>query len=262
MHLGLSMRMNKQKDERSEPREVTECSELLERLVVYPNTAFYQALTVIKLVFSLVEAVLYPYGMASAFDPDPTSAANVMLTLAQLLFAFDIVLKFFLAIKVESYDDSKYTSNLSVISTTYVKTGFIADLVLALPLGFLGAGLSQHFKVLHLIKVARARTFFSAFQPKLYNEQIRKYYNRKVQEVLKNDKLKYSIIDSNNYIMARLKTQNCMHTYRMTMIVVGLVYCTGIVWFLIVTVASELEDPDQDHFVTVYGLNESSGVEA
>ena len=76
------------------------------------------------------------------------------LLTAQVIFSLNIVINFLLATKVEG-DEEIYVLDPQHIAINYIKGNFLIDLILTLPLGFLGDVIHPSFKLLHMIKAYR-----------------------------------------------------------------------------------------------------------
>jgi hypothetical protein len=86
-------------------------------------------------------------------------------------------------------DEADYVIHIEKIGLKYLQGKFIFDFIVLLPLGFLGTNFTnnQSLELLHLIKAARVNRFLRFFKPSFYMPQIRRYYQNKLNDVLKNE---------------------------------------------------------------------------
>lgn len=86
---------------------------------------------------AVTEFLIYPFSMAFGFPANEHHPVNTALLITNLIFFLDIAINFFLAIRKEG-DQEEYITKFERISVIYLKSNFLSDLFIALPLGYLG----------------------------------------------------------------------------------------------------------------------------
>ena len=81
----------------------------------------------------------------------------------------------------------------------------------------------------------RMREFYRFLKPKFFMPVVRTYYDNQLKLVLEDEKKRYDIIESNNFIIERLMTQNYINSIGIMLQVTGIAYLGGIVWIYCVT---------------------------
>lgn len=153
---------------------------------------------------AILEFLVYPFALAFGFPESENHPVNISLLITNLIFFLDIALSFLLAVRKEG-DQEEYVTNFEKISVLYLKSNFVEDLLIALPLGYIGKCLHQSLEILYAIKVSRLNQIRKFLQPSFYNRHIRKIFSDQLQKVLMNDKLRDNIHQSNNFIIPRLR---------------------------------------------------------
>ena len=83
------------------------------------------------------------------------------------MFLIDIILNFFVAQKVEGNEED-YILHLEKIGLKYLKSKFIFEFIILLPLGFIGSFYDKKLSLLHLIKFCRVNRFIKFFKPSFF----------------------------------------------------------------------------------------------
>jgi hypothetical protein len=125
-----------------------------EKLVFTPDSAFYGFWIIFRLLFVLLEFIIYPYGAATQFSDD----FILLLIIAQSVFVLDIIFNFFKAIRVEA-DQREFITKLHLIVDTYYHGELLKDLILTIPWGFIGTLIHKSLRFLHMIKALRFFAF-------------------------------------------------------------------------------------------------------
>jgi len=105
-----------------------------------------------------------------------------------------------------------------------------------------------------MIKSYRMLEFFYFLQGTFYKPKIRAFFEYRLQKVLKDESKKFNMNESNNFIMARLHSQNFMNTMRINLSVLGIVFFTGILWTLLVSYYLKSDEVEED-FISTYDLD-------
>ena len=174
----------------------------------------------------------------------------------EVIFVLDIILRFFVARNVEG-DESEFIIHIEKLGLAYLKGSFWLDLLLILPLGFIGKYYSDSYQFLHLVKSMRIQKFFKFLEPTFFGPYIRNYYGNKLKEVLKNEDKKNDIIESNNFIIERIKMRNYINSARISLAILGSIYFSSILWFIIINELSKRDEDDENaiNFMTHFKLN-------
>ena len=177
------------------------------------------------------------------------------------MFTIDIILNFFLALKVKG-DEADYVTHFEKIGLNYLKTNFLRDLLLTTPLGMVSYVFPK-LKILYLIKAVRIERFFKFFKPSFFMPQIRKYYSKKLAVVLLDETKKNNVVESNNFIIERTRMRNNINSLRILLAILGSIYFSSIVWFLIISeqvsntktkkTLNEMHD-QEENFASFFGL--------
>lgn len=91
-----------------------------------------------------------------------------------------------------------------IISKTYLKKQLAFDVILTLPMGLIFGAIFNPLEYLSIIKVFRAKEVVAVLQPSVYNDKIRKYYEKKLESVLKNEMMMFDVMQCKNYIGQRI----------------------------------------------------------
>ena len=87
-----------------------------------------------------------------------------------------------------------------------------------------------------------------------YMPLVRAHYERKLQEVLKDEKLREDVYNSRNFIMERINMQNRIMFAIILFKIIVAGYYGGIFWSVF-TITPQNEDKEET-FLNVFGLNE------
>lgn len=221
----------------------------LKRLIINPESSGHILWRFIGMLFALIESVLYPFCMAQGFPDDLSHPIFILIICSAIYFAVDIPLNFIIAVKKEGEKD-EYVHDLTYIKQVYMHGDFSQDMLLTLPLGFIGGAFISQLEILHIVKVFRLKTISDVLSPPFYMPMIRSYYHKKLMAVLQHDRKKNDICQSNNQIIPRLKAQNMMHSLRIGFFIIGGVYLCGILWFELVN--RYIYTEDETNFVNTY----------
>ena len=131
-----------------------------------PDDDIWYFWNIFILIFAMLESMLYPYFTAQGFPENYLNPSLVLLYLCQIVFTIDIILNFFLALKVKG-DESDYILHIEKIGINYLKTNFLRDLLLTLPLGMVSYFIPR-LKILYLVKSVRIERFFKFFKPSFF----------------------------------------------------------------------------------------------
>jgi len=227
---------------------------LVQRLVFLPTNQMYLTWVTGRLVFSLVEFILYLHGAAHGFPEDKITKS--ILGVSQVVFLVDIVLNFLRARKKEG-DTDEYITDFTLNSKTYLDTQFTRDLCLTLPLGFLGMQINPYFRILHLIKALRVQEIHNFFDPKFIMPYIRNLYQKKMEKIMKDPELSSNLYVQNNFIDEKLWAGNYLQISLLVLNIAILVYFSGSLWYLYVDFFNE---GDLIDFISYYNLGENSGM--
>jgi hypothetical protein len=156
-------------------------------------------------------------------------------------------------------DEADYVMHIEKIGSKYLHGKFIFDFIVLLPLGFLGSIYNKSYGLLHLIKAARVNRFLRFFKPSFYMPQIRRYYQNKLNNVLKNEQKKNNIIEQNNFILARAKARNYMNSLVVLLSMIISTYLSSIIWFLVISSDIDESKSEEITFVSYFNLHQRTG---
>ena len=164
-----------QKSAAQDAKDEFDCYRFANRFVFFPENEFYVIWCLFRMVFSIAESILYPYGSALGFPTSFDDPIFWILASSQTVFIVDMLIKLFVAFKKKGEED-KYVTELSLIAINYYQTDFAWDLIITLPLGYIMQQISLNFKILNLIKAVRIGDFIILLTPNYIRPVIRKHY--------------------------------------------------------------------------------------
>lgn len=219
---------------------------ICEKMVINPDGSRYQAFVLVKVLASVIEFIIYPFIMILDLS-DLELWVICLILFAQAIFIIDIILNFLLAIKKQNFG-GEYMWNPKEIAKTYFKKGFLIDVILTIPWGFIG-----NLKNLNIIKAFRAREVVKVMQTRVYNDRIRRFYEFKLEGVMKDEIKMFDIKDQQTFIDQRINSQNVMHVLKMILILTGLIFFTTIIWDFAVLYFHQ-QQPEKISFWTEYNF--------
>ena len=116
--------------------------------------------------------MIYPYYSVNGF-PDLWSSHFIFLVFLESVFGLEIIMKFFL----QELDEEGQSLNetLEIVATKYLRSEFLIDLVVLLPLG----GIDDSWRFLWLIKAYRLKQLHYYMSARFFNPFIHYYVGQK-----------------------------------------------------------------------------------
>ena len=114
----------------------------------------FKCWNIFKLFVCFITTMMYPYYSVNGF-PVLWSTQFIFLVFLELVFGFEIILKFFLQ-ELDEKGQSLYFP-LEIVATNYLRSEFLIDLFVLLPLGGIFSEIDDRWKILWLIKAYRLK---------------------------------------------------------------------------------------------------------
>lgn len=128
------------------------------------------------------------------------------------------------------------------------------DVLALLPLGTLFEGLEpRYYKLLFLLKILRVFNGFEALNQTTFMKEVKIFYNKKIDLILRNNrKLASNHTVDNNYIARIIFISYLIRSTILIMCLLCLSYFVGLLWFIICDLKLIEEDENFNDYFDVY----------
>lgn len=189
--------------------------------------------TTVDIICCLTSSYLCAY-MAAFENPHVGHILFDLLYAHETIFLISMILRFF--VDYQNEGDVRPVRDIIKIGKRYLDTKFRYDLIPLIPLQLipLPHGYARLFLIIKIIRLVNG---FQLFQVRKFMLVIRGFYDKKVQNIIKNDPiLAENTIEDNNNISILLSINNLLKISKLVLIIFSISYFLG----FFVQIVSEL----------------------
>lgn len=154
----------------------------------------------------------------------------------EAIFLFDMILTCF----VEYTEHEVTIREISTITSHYIKTDFLLDLIPLLPFERLFIG-NNHEKIFFIIKTIRLGKGYQFFSIEAIINEVKKFYKEKSQRLVASGSEKaYDTTMDHNKVNQIIFIHHCLKTVKLIVLILNFSYFFSIGWIIVCALNDEI----------------------